>query len=592
MTQRSRPSAANILPPLVEDELVASYWKRVRELNFNNNSRTLAGDVLAGAWRELSPGLPTHLESFQEAAGVLLQLDDEQLLLQHTLFGLYAAGLPEERQRSLRLRMLKSSRGPRQPCAPIANIDRSTGCVMVCSKCQSLSLKETGAATWRRIHNAPGIEICPIHFEPLGLMIDGIAFRYRTARSLLLTDVRISNDLRLSSVYQTVCGMSVTELRCFREDLLHRVRLAVASGAGRQKGYAETAKRFCDAFKTGFVSPELTRLTSDADAIGSALHAMLRSRPNVHPTWVALTHLAVATEEKENKVIPAKALASAPLEGDLVDLLRRSASLTSASVASGVSIGTLSTLARKYGLDFSYRPSVMTDGTRTLCLSRLTSGVGMSDIAKDLMIGIQSVYRALASAPEVRQTRDALLREARLIDSRARWLALLAADPNASSTQLRRQAAALWSWLYRNDRCWLSSSARGRGTQSALVLASPRRVSRLDASQTTRLKDAKARRLANPNCRRVSATFLIGAVGGMNGSGTSSRAISKAARALAETEFDYVSRRLFQGAAGLQARGMTVSPSSLLRSARIRSSTAENAGVDVDAWLAKHRTRS
>ena len=452
----SLAGGAVVLPPLLDDELLASYWRRIFLLNYYGRSRALSELVLGESWRRLAIALPTHLHEFQATAGNRLGLGVQVVLEQHTLFNLYAAGLPHERQASLRGRMINTSPGPRLPCAPLHGIDQLSASVRTCVHCQAVSLAENGARTWQRLHNAPGIRLCPIHALPL-VQLGWDGAQTLIPGSLTLTEGRVSNDMRLAAAYKHVLGLPAEEIACFKEQILRRVMAAAGPGVSHRYALRQVSIQILESFKAGFASEELTKIFAGEQRLMSAIGAMLASRSSVHPLWLALAHATLPLNRQGAIVSAALSTNStvAAAEEELVTLLSSSRSLAEAAHASGVSVTTLSTIARRHGLSFLYRPSVMVEGVRQEALTCLENGMSFAAVAAKLEVGVQSIYRVLSSAPASKQKRQEFAHARCIAVDRDLWLAAVKKHPDKTRTMLRAREPALWARLYRSDRAWL-----------------------------------------------------------------------------------------------------------------------------------------
>ena len=60
----ARQKASIVSIPLLDDELLSSYWRRVLNINAWASRRVHSRSVMNQPWRELRAGIPTHLNTF------------------------------------------------------------------------------------------------------------------------------------------------------------------------------------------------------------------------------------------------------------------------------------------------------------------------------------------------------------------------------------------------------------------------------------------------------------------------------------------------------------------------------------------------
>ena len=581
---------ASLLPiPLLDEELLSSYWRRALNINSWARRRPHSQSVLNQPWRDLCAGIPTHLNAFYTAIGQHICTDVESLMLRHTLYGAYAAALPKERQFELRNRILVASVGPRLPCLPLPGVDRLPSIMMTCSACDLLSVEKYGTATWRRVHNVPGVSVCLLHQIPL------IHFSLVTSKAHLepenqeFTDSRMNNDLRLAQAYYSILNMGTSDLVTFRDSLRRRAS-ALVGACSIKRDLLVAAHEITREFRSGFVSKALSQRTCDPLAVSAALGGIFRRRSAIHPLWAALCHAALPQEQVSNHAAR-ETVHVHQGSFDVVQILRTSSTLSSASAAVGLSISTLSITAKGHSLKFSFRPSLMTDDRRIQALKELQSGASVKAVAAVLGVSAESIYRVLAASKETQLVRQTLANRKERRAKRKSWCETMGANRGMSRTQLRQMSPAVWVWLYRNDRDWLTSSTASRAAVFRRVVASTARMDRVQIkAHRLELLSAKAHALREPMNRRLTATFLLRAIGVYASKSKDTGGLHTQASNLAESPKQFVLRRLTAGCARLESSRRPVVRWAVIREARVRPETIVRVGINLDEWIAGRQT--
>ena len=585
----ARQKASIVSIPLLDDELLSSYWRRVLNINAWASRRVHSRSVMNQPWRELRAGIPTHLNTFYTAIGQNICTDVDSLVLRHTLYGAYAAALSTERQYELRNRMLVDSVGPRLPCLPLSGIDRLPSIMMTCSACDLLSVEKYGTTTWRRVHNVPGVSVCLLHQIPLIRFSLISSEAHPTPKSHEFTDSRMNSDVRLAQAYHSILNMGTSDLVTFRDSLRRRAS-ALVGACSTRRDLLVAAHEVTREFRSGFVSKALSQRTCDPLAVSTALGGMFRRRSAIHPLWAALCHAALPQEQVSNRVVRETSKVH-HVSSDVVQILRKSPTLSSTSAAVGLSISTLSILAKEHSLRFSFRPSLMTDDLRTQTLMELQSGASVKEVAAVLGASAGSIYRVLAASKETQVARETIAKGNRLREKRKSWCETMGDNQGMSRTQLRQTSPAMWAWLYRNDREWLTSSTASRAAVVRQVAAC---TVRMDCEQIKahrlELLTAKTHALRELMNRRVTATFLLKAIGICASKRKDTGGLHTQASNLAESPKQFVLRRLTAACARLESSRRPVVRWAVIHEACVRPETVVRVGIDIERWIARRQT--
>lgn len=587
MAQRSMKAIPGAIPAICEDELLASYWRRLVDLNGIGQSRTFATRNIGGPWRQLAIALPLHLNIFWETCGHWLDLSVDQGIERHTLFPAFACGLPEVRREHLRLRMQRSGLGPRRPILPFLLAEHLPYVVSICDLCANEEEETLGFSYWHREHNCPGVCFCPTHSKRL------IQFSTRSdfQSSLAIGDAgkcETENDRRLSGAYAELLRLTGDGLASFRANLKQRALQVSDRTSARRIDISRVAEQLADDFAHGFATEFLSRHVWDEKLIRDAVTHTFASRPTVHPLWVALLHASLPPLCSHAKKAAPCEKKSTRDEQALLPVLLAAKSLTQASQSLGISVTTLATIARRNEISFSARPSKVNLGVRAAIEKALLAGKSIPEIAAHFGLGVSSVYRALASQPTVAREREARVQAVAVEEHRSRWQRLLSEHDSITSSNARRKAPALWTWLYRNDREWLQMSTY---SAPALEVGSTTRRPRTRLNGDDRMQLSKVLVEARDSRNNVGlrprlTTARVAHSIGFHGAAQMGRCLAEDLSApIGELLDAYVQRRLWSAMDAILQSSMTLRGWRLLRMARLKSQTLVAANVDLDSYI-------
>lgn len=586
VAQHSMKATPGTIPAIRAEELLASYWQRLLDLNGVGQSRSFATHTIGGPWRQLALALPFHLDKFWETCGHWLDLSVDQGIDQHTLFPIFACGLPDVRREHLRLRMQQGGLGPRRPNLPLLLTEHLPYVVSICDQCVKEEEATLGFSYWHREHNCPGVFFCTTHSQRL------IQFSTRAnfQSSLQLADAGKSeteSDRRLSKAYAELLQLTGDGIASFRADLKQRALQLNDRKFCRRVDATRVAELLSDLFSHGFATESLSRLGSDDMMIRDAVARTFSSRPTVHPLWVALLHASLPP-------LCGDQVKAVPCEGNgldeqaLLPALLAAESLTHASHFLGISVTTLATIARRNEIPFSARPSKVGASTRKAIEEALASGGTISEIAARFALGVGSIYRVLASKPKVAQERKARIQALAVKAHRSDWQRLLSENDRITSSEARRKAPALWAWLYRNDRRWLQMS-RYAAPSRQVGASGSRTRGRLNSDDRKQLARALVTvgdgRTTDGCAPRMTRTRIAHGMGWHGAEQTTRCLAGEIAAPIGESVVSYVHRRLRSAIETVLGSSMALRGWRVQRTARLRGETIIAASIDLDSFV-------
>jgi hypothetical protein len=152
------------LPTLYPEELLYSWWARHCDRMQYPSKRSAIQELFGTVNVIASVELPSHIDDFVAALSPGHHYSADDLIDNHTLLPFYAPFLPPERLRHLREDM-RGRNGPAiyRRSGVMASQVSSPGWLRLCPHCVEEDRRLFGECYWHRVHQAPGVEVCPVH---------------------------------------------------------------------------------------------------------------------------------------------------------------------------------------------------------------------------------------------------------------------------------------------------------------------------------------------------------------------------------------------------------------------------------------------
>lgn len=453
-----------------------------------------AGSVVGEhTWKELFQrrrltmrmDLPAHLSIIAEWAG----MDAQELLQKHTLFPFYAAFMSEARRKSLADEMIHESGNKiLYMSGHMAGRFSTHQNFRFCSLCAEKDRVLFGEAYWHRIHQIPGVAVCPIHEVNLGEIQDTKALR--SLEEVLHEPINIDPERKSKEVVGVVkdaVSLLEQENRIemnFRAKCMARVQEMGLATLGTERICEEKLK----AFFSMRCHEELFRmvgLQSVADMTRWLKSILHRERGLYHAPrclvlirilwgdlasfyqsdatwqpfgkgpWPCLNRMAehygqsVILRIKYRNQEPRKAIFRCELCGytymKKIDSLTRQNKLCWDEIV---------------GVGGVWRQRV----TELIATGEIT----IKEIAVQLQVHPDTIRKQLLKKTTLK-TYPQLMESKRLEDMRQKWLVLLEEYERLGVNALRSKHAALYTWLYRQDKAWLQRHIPRKAATSAIA---------------------------------------------------------------------------------------------------------------------------
>lgn len=469
------------VPEWLPDETFFSVASRYHAISGNRlpvqTNLALFGRARGGSQHDF----PSHLKEFAERTEQRLG-SAEDIATTHTILPFFLPARSDEEAKAAQDSLINSLGGMlKYRLGILTSRFRANHPLKACPACLEKDVIEHGTPYWHRMHQLPGVWVCPLHATMLheatlkssGVMRFGWTLpNTDTLRPVVVefgggAAIRALIDFaRLASHWSKLSPATVNV------DALGETYRSVLLSSGRSTDRQDIARNYCEAIAPLRVVPELDSLPATAQA---ALHQINRwifaPRGNTHPLrhlsfifwlfrdwqsfWSIYESIAKPQGGADVPAEPSALVAPDHRKAPLVELIRTGTSAAAAARAFGIDTVTAIAWATAEGVTTRRRPKALKHEKRAELIKALMMGCGKAEAAAQHAVSIQSVTRLLRSEVGLQQAWDT----ARLASSRTKarsiWDQTLRAFANEGISAARRHEPATYAWLYRNDRSWL-----------------------------------------------------------------------------------------------------------------------------------------
>jgi hypothetical protein len=186
----------NTFPTPYPDESLYSLLGRYGLRTGSINHKYIMKDLFGYAAKHSVPDLPSGIGILSERLGNSITPTD--FILNHTLFPFFSSFIPIERAIKLLQKMIENdgSKIHTQIGINASSID-ITRTLKHCRLCMEEDDKQYGESYWHRVHQLPGVYICPKHNV---LLIETKKKLYEYGKKLLLVDEDLFTDLPIKNI--------------------------------------------------------------------------------------------------------------------------------------------------------------------------------------------------------------------------------------------------------------------------------------------------------------------------------------------------------------------------------------------------------
>ncbi|WP_267877490.1 TnsD family Tn7-like transposition protein [Massilia putida] len=469
----------------VAEETVFGIVSRYHRLSGNQSSRESNFDLTEDRDARLSAWFPSNLPKVLGRLNLPFNSVDD-LINRHTTmpyFKLFATALNYEKA----FNNLRCGRamGAKPSLGLIFGGVDAKNILRFCPECGRDDREVIGVETWYRVHQLPGVLICPYHgcvLKVFTASLMGVG-RYK----LFLPGSNQANDdcihmdnnevrARLLLIARLSCELLLKESVDSSSDFLRNQYLMRL----REKGLAVgIVCNQLNAFKNRFsefwspldnLEPFSSLLQSCREPKSWLTRLFHKRRSSIHPLKHLLLvgflsnsvseFLAPSTAGDPNQMADPSIEDSYNVDQKIRMLHKGGMTPAQIAVEVALSAGAVRMIEERAGEPFKQRPWKLHSHVRSEVHSALAAGETLSDIARSANVSVSSVCRLLHSDPNLEVQRSSSVFKRRRTLSRNKLLAAIADFAPRTLSELNAILVADFAWLYRHDNEWLIEQTR------------------------------------------------------------------------------------------------------------------------------------
>lgn len=487
------------------DEMLYSVLARYHARSGNASPKITMQDLFGSSTASAVPDLPSHIDSLVRNIPAYWNYDTEDIIYKHTLYPLYAPFLPVIRAGQVLQSMKEDHGGSIHSRAGImASTIALPRYFRYCPVCVIDDITRYGESYWHRLHQVPGILVCPVHYQ--GLLDSSVPFhglnkhefipatdknQSRTAPLLIKSDDSIlEHSINLASDVAWVLDNRLqprNDLNWYRNQYLNLlIKMSLANPNGRV-----IVRQLTDTFN-GFYGSEFLKQVQSLVETKSQNNWLVSIVRKHRKAFDPIRHLLImrflcgSAEEffHSNNIYnpfgegPWPCLNAAAihyLNPSVTELKLTLCADTKRPV--GTFICECGFVYSRRGPDVNHEDRYRIGRIKAFGaiweneLRRLiNTGLSFRETARRLKVDTNTVIKyAKMVTPEKDKTIGDYSREfteARMLGVeeklehyRKSWLNLQENNPGASKTALRNISSRTYSYLYRHDREWLNANS-------------------------------------------------------------------------------------------------------------------------------------
>ncbi|MCF5032552.1 MULTISPECIES: TnsD family Tn7-like transposition protein [Pseudomonas syringae group] len=448
----------HFFPDPFPDETLHSVLSRyVRLSGFCGAAKVVALPPWKGTFSDNVP-FPCRLNELEQALPHGTGLTVARMVEEHTLLPYYQPFLSEIQLHQARYQMeFGTGAGLKLSMGLIASRLEHASCARFCTHCIAHDRAHLGAAYWHRVHQLPGVYMCPFHEVPLRVVEHRVFSQFR--RRLMLPD----DDPVGSCAY----SLEIPSLK--RSTLLHLARCSnrlLQALAPPLDPINIRSSMLRAAANSGITSPgHRLRLSQLARVIetyfgmlpdSGEFQILAEHSQGSAPTWVTKLLRKPRHSHHPLKYIVLTNALGLDIRDLLIDGLRPSAGSSQAELIGSRSPTPVTGVCGD--LPFHVHPAVgRLSGLRRLVWKDAQKGMSAGEIAGKRGVSLATIYRTIRGTPcgrecwkETKFNRALELRRKRFSHQYKDRFAHECAD---------------YAWLYRNDHDWLSGHCDSSGSR-------------------------------------------------------------------------------------------------------------------------------
>ncbi len=472
------------------DETLFSLCSRYHRASGNRLASTTCRALFGHPNQGSAHDFPARLNHFSAATGTALG-SVAQIVEHHTILPFYLRFASDALVEQVITAAAENSAGRLKfQLGLLTSGLRANHPLKACPRCMQEDEKNFITAYWHRQHQFPGVWMCLRHQCSLfssDLKSNGIA-RFQWVlpswSQLQMSEAVPPSPsvLRLGSLAASVGTREGLQLRpevlsqAFRAELSRR---GLLKGATQRLRHEAAGSNYLE-----FVNPLLfvEQLSAMPASLSTACIDITRQIGSkcsgVHPlrrlalaAWLfrdldelLAQCLAIANGTACNdqaRQAPNRPASPTPrrleLQQQFISRLTTEKSLSAAAHATGIDVTTALAWAASQGIHAARRPKILKPDLRTQLISMLREGIAKKEAAEFARVSVQTITTILRTEVGLHEAwkQATYLRTQR--SNRSQWQQALAVMALSGLKAARMANPAVYAWLYRNDRDWLST---------------------------------------------------------------------------------------------------------------------------------------
>lgn len=446
--------------------------------------------------------LPAHLDAFVSRLAPGSRIIADDIINNHSLFPLYSVFLPPSRAAKLKL-LMHGTDGSSIHCGAgiMAGNAPILDCMRLCPGCVDVDRQKYGEAYWHRVHQYPGVFVCPNHGVPLvettvSLSRRSLRYEFVTAENALSKGVRsmsslvekyqdqlfaIARDCQWILQHYNECISLNCLLENYRTALIER-GLALYSGK-------LNVEKILDSFLMHYSSEFLTLVLGDFHTGNNWPLRLFRKPRNAYSPIQHLLVMHWLDGQVDQFMLERKVRAPFGV-GPFPCLNRASDHYCELRITDYQLLYTPHTKGKPQGVfrcscGFTYsRTGPDQSPSDRYCIGKIRAfgpvwDMTLRELWNTPELSLRGIARSLGVDPNTakhqaerlgllfprhgkrptgrlkRRKQEQKTPNKSHIDYRGEWLSARQRNPIATITQLRQSHPRIYSWLYRNDPEWL-----------------------------------------------------------------------------------------------------------------------------------------
>ena len=380
--------------------------------------------------------------------------------------------------------------------------------IKYCPNCAEDEIKSYGVSYWHCLHQATGVEACPIH----GVWLIHLELPERSHIETPPT----------ASIQALECSSIATKFSDYCRDYLHQISKNERKPSNgnrierfRKKGFITNAgqirrKQICKALfvLSEQILPSESDLKPKSERDFSYWSPVLSGAMNQPPFKQLILdfYLEQIADDEKSSQVPKADRANSLVEDRCCDLLREGCSMAEVSRQVGKSRCYVKSIALKHQIPVNLRPKVITEALKQDVINMARKGFHRQVIATKHQVSTGSIELIISTTEGLVEWRKLCKHQSMSRRYKVQITRFLLSQPQATIQNVKTDCEAAFFWLYNHQKDWLD--------RSLPAPQSVQHVDRVDWNQRDKELSKQVVQILSSSHRKLSRTALDRALGG------------------------------------------------------------------------------